>query len=245
MPDPRFIPILAILLGVVSLWLMLPRGNAKGRGIGIVLGAISLGLGASQMPRLGSWMADGVFWILAAVTIVSAVGAITFRNPVYCAIWFGQSLLGVAGLFFFVGAQFLAVATVVVYAGAILVTFLFVLMLAQPEGRAEYDRVSWEASLSAAAGMMIVAVLSITIGGIFSLPELSLSSYSPATEEAMAANILAPEHVARIGGELFGRHLIAVEVAGTLLLAAIVGAAVIVGKSKGSGVGGQRSGIDD
>ena len=45
----------------------------------------------------------------------------------------------------FIGAQFLAVATVVVYAGAILVTFLFVLMLAQPEGKAAYDRVSWEA----------------------------------------------------------------------------------------------------
>ena len=81
-------------------------------------------------------MADGVFLILAAVTVISAVGAITFRNPVYCAIWFGLSLLGVAGLFFFAGAQFLAVATVVVYAGAILVTFLFVLMLAQPEGKA-------------------------------------------------------------------------------------------------------------
>ena len=102
------------------------------------------------------------------VTVISAVGAITFRNPVYCAIWFGLSLLGVAGLFFFAGAQFLAVATVVVYAGAILVTFLFVLMLAQPEGKASYDRVSWEASISAVAGMMIVGVLSISIGGVFS-----------------------------------------------------------------------------
>ena len=63
------------------------------------------------------------------------MATVTFRNPVYCAIWFGLSLLGTAGLFLFHGAQFLAVATVVVYAGAILVTFLFVLMLAQPEGK--------------------------------------------------------------------------------------------------------------
>ena len=62
----------------------------------------------------------------------------------YCAVWFALSLLGTAGLFLFQGAQFLAVATIVVYAGAILVTFLFVLMLAQPNGRAYYDRVSWE-----------------------------------------------------------------------------------------------------
>ena len=79
------------------------------------------------------------------MTIVAAVATVTFRNPVYCAIWFGMTLTGTAGLFLFAGAEFLAVATLVVYAGAILVTFLFVLMLAQPEGDASYDRRSWEA----------------------------------------------------------------------------------------------------
>jgi len=189
-------------------------------------------------------MADGMFLILAGVTVISAVGAITFRNPVYCAIWFGLSLLGVAGLFFFAGAQFLAVATVVVYAGAILVTFLFVLMLAQPEGKASCDRVSYEASLSAAAGMMIVGVLSIGIGSVLSRTEAPAGPSSSPTAEARAANILAPQHVARFGEEVFSRHLIAVEVAGTLLLAALVGAAVIVGEKRGAGVRvrGQGSG---
>jgi NADH:ubiquinone oxidoreductase subunit 6 (subunit J) len=109
-----------------------------------------------------------------------------------------------------------------------------VLMLAQPEGRASYDRLSSEASLSAVAGMMIVGVLSITIGGVFSRVDAPLESMAPPAEEAMAADVLAPEHVARIGNELFGRHLIAVEVAGTLLLAALVGAAVIVGTRRES-----------
>ena len=63
----------------------------------------------------------------------------------YCAIWFALTLVGTAGIFMLQGAQFLGVATIVVYAGAILVTFLFVLMLAQPGGDAFYDRVSWEA----------------------------------------------------------------------------------------------------
>jgi NADH-quinone oxidoreductase subunit J len=223
----------------------------------MVLGVAALGLGVSQLPWLGQWMADGIFLTLATVTVISAVGAITFRNPVYCAIWFGLSLLGVAGLFFFAGAQFLAVATVVVYAGAILVTFLFVLMLAQPDGKASYDRVSWEASISAVAGMVIVGVLSISIGSVFSpaatdgskgdgggfrqdarhAPKVGGENVlRPLTEEALAANILAPQHVARFGDEVFGRHLIAVEVAGTLLLAALVGAAVIVGERKGLGI---------
>jgi NADH-quinone oxidoreductase subunit J len=263
MPDFHSIPIsaLAILLGGVSLWLMLPRGDARGRGVGLALGVIALGLGVSQLPLLGQWMADALFLILAGVTIVSAVGAITFRNPVYCAIWFGLSLLGVAGLFFFAGAQFLAVATVVVYAGAILVTFLFVLMLAQPEGRASYDRVSWEASISAAMGMIIVGVLSISIGGAFSSAKGDGGSIRqnareigsiggenflrPAAKAAMDANILAPQHVARFGNEVFSRHLIAVEVAGTLLLVALVGAAVIVERGRRSGIRNLKSEIED
>ena len=73
----------------------------------------------------------------------------------YCAVWFALSLLGTAGLFLFQGAQFLGVATIVVYAGAILVTFLFVLMLAQPTGRAYYDRLCWEPLVSAVTGAVL------------------------------------------------------------------------------------------
>ena len=86
----------------------------------------------------------------------------TTRNPVYCAIWFGMTLLGTAGLFLFQGAQFLAVATVVVYAGAILVTFLFVLMLAQPDGRAHLRPRELGGAALGRAGGVIVGVLTLT-----------------------------------------------------------------------------------
>ncbi len=232
MPDSRQILILAVVLGAIGMWLMLPRGAARGRAVGIVLGTVALGLGLSLLPRLGQWTSDGLFLFLAAVTVVSAAAAVTFRNPLYCAIWFGQSLLGVAGLMLFAGAQFLAAATVAVYAGAILVTFLFVLMLAQPEGKAAYDRVSFEGPLSAAVGIVMVGLLSITIGGVFPPAGPAAQAIVPPTEQALAAGVLVPQHVARLGGELFGRHLIAVEVAGTLLLAALVGAAVIVAQGR-------------
>ncbi len=71
---------------------------------------------------------------------------------------------GHGGHFFIGRRQFLGVATIVVYAGAILVTFLFVLMLAQPRGNAYYDRVSWEAVLAAGTGAALVGILSLTIG---------------------------------------------------------------------------------
>ena len=136
MSDPRHTIALAALLGAAGLWLMLPRGAARGRMIGVLLTAAALGLGAAQLRPLGSWTAEGVFAALAGATVVAALATITFRNPIYCAIWFGMTLAGASGLFLFIGAEFLAVATLVVYAGAILVTFLFVLMLAQPEGDA-------------------------------------------------------------------------------------------------------------
>jgi NADH-quinone oxidoreductase subunit J len=229
------LPLLTILLSVLSLWLMLPRGGARGRRMGIVLGVAALGLAGWQLPRVGAWLSDGVFWVLAAITIAAAVGAVTFRNPVYCVIWFGLSLLGTAGLFLAVGAQFLAVATVAVYAGAILVMFLFVLMLAQPEGTAPYDSVSWEALLSAATGVAMVGVLSVVIGGVFSTGRIV-----PPADPSLAAGVLVPQHVAAIGRELFARHWIALELTGVLLLVALVGAAVIVGARERRGGEGER-----
>jgi NADH-quinone oxidoreductase subunit J len=233
MIDSHSILILATLLGALGMWLMLPRGNRRGRIAGVALAVMALGLGCSQTSRLGTWTAEGLFTVLALVTVIAAAATVTFRNPVYCAIWFGLTLLGTAGLFLFVGAQFLAVATIVVYAGAILVTFLFVLMLAQPEGKAAYDRSSWEALLSAVTGIVIVGVLSLTLGGVFTAsPPLKSAPLPVPAEEDLQAGVLRPQHVAALGTELYGRHLIAIEIAGTLLLAALVGAAVIVAQGK-------------
>ena len=92
------------LLLALGLWLMLPRGAASGRALGSVLTAIGLGLVASQAPRMGSGgegpvfvVEDAIFFILAGVTVLAAVATVTFRNPVYSALWFGLSLLGTAG----------------------------------------------------------------------------------------------------------------------------------------------------
>lgn len=220
--------VMAALSGAVGMWLLLACRRAWQQAIGALVGMVGLGLLGSQMPRLGDWMADSVFLILACVTVAAAVATVTLRNPVYCAIWFGMTLLGSAGLFLFQGAQFLAVATVVVYAGAILVTFLFVLMLAVPKGRAVYDRLSFEPLVSAFSGAVLVGILSMTITGVLDESgEVSRSQRILASDER-AAGVLTPNHVAAVGTELFDRHLIAVEVSGTLLLVALVGAAAIV-----------------
>ena len=215
------------------MWLMLPRGTVKGRRDWSCIGRDCIGFGGFADALAGRL--DFAEHVLDSGRgdCDFRCGGDYFRNPIYCAIWFGLTLLGVAGLFLLSDAQFLAVATIVVYAGAILVTLLFVLMLAQPEGKASYDSVSWEALFSATAGMIMVGILSMTIGNVFgtSRPP-DVEPIAVATADQLADGVLSPYHVASIGMELFGRHLIAIEVAGTLLLAALVGAAVIVVRAK-------------
>lgn len=249
----------ALVLSVIGLWLLLPQAIKRGRTIGGLLLVISLGLFAADLPWLANPAAQGVFWLMSGIALVAAIGCVTAQSPVYSALWFALSLLGTAGLFFLDGAQFLAVATIVVYAGAIVVTFLFVLMLAQPEGHASYDRISWgwfPGSISVIVAGGIVAMMTMTLSGLKdqaltagrntnarqALANETLKNDGK-TETPVAAkevnDVLHPHHMARLGGYLFSRHLISIEVAGTLLLAALVGAVAIAIQGK------QRDRLED
>ncbi len=228
----------AVTAAAVSLWLLLPRGaeSRLARSLGLVLGAVALAGFIAAGRRLGSLGEEAVFLTVALVAVVSGAATIVTRSPVYSAIWFALSLAGVAGVLLVLGAQFLGVATIVVYAGAILVMFLFVLMLAQPSGLAPYDRVSNEPLLSAVAGAVLLGLLSLSIGRLSTdasccaVPSKAAAVTGAAQPPAppTADDPLAVDQVARLGGELFGRHLLAVEVAGVLLLAALIGAIAVV-----------------
>ena len=258
----------AVLAAAASLWLLLPNGqdNTSTRWLGILLGVGALAAFIAAGRRLGGLGEEAVFLIVSLVAVISAAATIVSRSPVYAAIWFALSLAGVAGVLLVLGAQFLGVATIVVYAGAILVMFLFVLMLAQPAGLAPYDRVSNEPFLSALAGAVLLGVLSLSIGRLSAgpascceVPSRTAASPANATQPAAAtdtatpdtnntagntagasasgavasaADPLAENHVARLGGELFGRHLVAVEAAGVLLLVALIGAIAVVSRGE-------------
>ncbi|MHB8901151.1 MAG: NADH-quinone oxidoreductase subunit J family protein, partial [Thermoguttaceae bacterium] len=187
----------AVLLGALGMWLLLPRPGMRGRMAGAVMAAGALGLIASRLPWLSGITEQGVFYVLAGVTIVSAAAAISMSNPLYSAIWFALTLLGTAGLFLLEGAQFLAVATVVVYAGAILVTFLFVLMLSEPSGRAGYDRTSWEGLLSAASGAVLIGILTTAIGSI--VADAALGPHAGPAAAELASGVLDEDHVMMLG----------------------------------------------
>jgi len=222
-----------LAVGALGLWLLLPTRFRFGNSLGGILVAVAGVFFAYDLPLLGNWVDQGVFWLLALVTIAGGIGMIASQSPVYSAIWFALSLLGMAGLFLFNGAQFLAVATVVVYAGAIVVTFLFVIMLAQPEGHSPYDRLTWGG---------LPKVLGVVTAGLFvgiltfMLSRLKDEAVKAPTAAALAAaqqnltakdGILAEKHVANLGRHLFSEHLVSIELAGTLLLVALVGAVAI------------------
>ena len=236
----------AVLASVASLWLLLPNGRdtTSARWLGALVGLAALAAFIATGRRLGGLGEEAVFLIVSLVAVISAAATIVSRSPVYAAIWFALSLAGVAGVLLVLGAQFLGVATIVVYAGAILVMFLFVLMLAQPAGLAPYDRVSNEPFLSALAGAVLLGVLSLSIGRLSAGPAscCGLPTRATATVDTTAAPATAPvatvvdplaeNHVARLGGELFGRHLVAVEAAGVLLLVALIGAIAVVSRGE-------------
>ncbi len=254
MISPRAILALGTALAAVGIWWLLPGSNMRRRTLGGVLALVGLACFGSQVPAVGDWFTKGMFHAIAGATIVAAVATISFRSPVYCAIWFGMTLTGTAGLFLLAGAEFLAVATLVVYAGAILVTFLFVLMLSQPEGHTSYDRRSWEPMVSAFTGAVLVGILTTMIGSAITRTEADakvrlLAFNSPPkfndmikkAEAAQAADVDAtptadwsapasarPYTISQLGAVLFTRYLVAVEAAGALLFAALVGATVIV-----------------
>jgi NADH-quinone oxidoreductase subunit J len=228
----------ALALGALGLWFVLPARVRYGNIIGSVLLAIAGGLFAFDLPLLGPWLDQGVFWLLAGVTLAASVCTISSRSPVYCAIWFALSLLGTAGLYLFQGAQFLGVATIVVYAGAIVVTFLFVIMLAQPEGHAMYDRISW-GWLPKVFGVItagaLVGILTFMLGQLKDVADKPAAAVALAPTKAeldQDTGVLSRRHMANIGRHLFAEHLISVELAGTLLLAALVGAIAIAAFGK-------------
>ena len=216
-----------LLSGAVGLGLLLAPWTVwrrLGTFVGLV-GVLLIGVALARSP-IGDLMPQVLFYLMAAVAVIASAATITSRSPVYAAIWFAISLLGTAGLFLLQGAHFLGIATIVVYAGAIVVTFLFVLMLAQPSGNASYDRISWAGfaiPVALIAGTLLVGVITS------SLPAIPGSDF---TAEQRADGVLHEAHVAKLGSELFARHLVAVEVAGTILLVALVGAIVIVIQGK-------------
>ncbi len=159
-----------------------------------------------------------LFFILAAISIGSAVMMISCRNPVSCVIWLILTLAAVAGLFLSLSAEFLAIIQILVYAGAIMVLFLFVIMMLNIRADARTTHSTPQVVAAVFLGLVLLyEVATIAKTGVAAPAKGSL----PAQQVAALGNT---EMVAR---SLFSDFLYPFEIVSILLLAAIVGAIVL------------------
>lgn len=161
--------------------------------------------------------AQNLFFVLAIVAIVSALGMLSSKSPVNSALWLILHLFCVAGLYLTVNAEFIAVVQVLVYAGAIMVLFLFVIMLLNLAALPDIGRIDWRRMIAFVLGMGVLAQLSyIMASSLDMLPE-------PATLEAAASTGSAKS----LAAVLFTEYVLPFEAIGILLLAATIGAVVL------------------
>jgi len=247
MINPITLLIVACVLANFGLWLMLPRepadqrvptagkAGAASRWFGAILLAMSAGLLAARLPLLAAVTTQGLFYVFAGVTLVGAVGTITSRRAVYAGAWFGLAVVGSAALMLLVGAQFTALAVIAVYVGAVLVTLLFVLMLADPEGDAPCDRLSLDPSLSAGVAVLLIGLMTAIVAGEIKGVASKGTAASDATAAApaeMPARQAKPTSTGQIGAALYSRALPTVLIAGLLLFIALVGAVVVAERGR-------------
>ena len=153
-----------------------------------------------------------LFWIPAVVALVSTGFVITRKNASHALIYLVVSLLSVAVIFFVLGAPFAAALEVVIYAGAIVVLFLFVVMMLNLGKTSVMRESRWMRPGMWIGPAVLVSILLITMVYVISgMPDASVTR----------GEVVGPKAV---GIQLFQPYLLAVELAGFLLLAALIGA---------------------
>jgi NADH-quinone oxidoreductase subunit J len=152
------------------------------------------------------------FYLSAAVAIVATAMVVTRSNAVHALLYLIVSLLAVGVIFYVLGAPFAAALEVIIYAGAIMVLFAFVVMMLSLGSRAA----ALERRRMPPAAWVGPVLLALILAG-----ELVYLLFGSRATSGLAAASVGP---ARVGRELFGPYLLAVELASMLLLAALVGA---------------------
>lgn len=155
------------------------------------------------------------FGIMAAVMVISALRVVTTKNVVHAALWLVLVLAGAAGQFLLLGAEFIGVTQVLVYIGAVIVLFLFGIMLtrASIDGEANADLPN--RVVPAVVGGLLLVVMSVAVIDNWTDTELPTETRSAASQ---------------VSDSIFSDYIVAFEATSVLLLAALIGAIVVARK---------------
>jgi NADH-quinone oxidoreductase subunit J len=163
-----------------------------------------------------------LFLILAVIAIVAAIGMLVSRNAVYAALFLILDFMTIAVFFLLLNAPFIAVAQVSVYTGAIMVLFLFVIMLLGAERSAgELRAIPWQVPLAIILGVILLGEAVYII--------VQQRSGLPAVTTQLPVDFGSP---AQVGTSLFSGYLLPFEITSVLLLVGIVGAIVLTKSEK-------------
>ena len=163
------------------------------------------------------------FYLFATVTIASAVLVIFSRNPVHSVLWLILAFFNAAGLMLLVGAEFIAMLLVIVYVGAVAVLFLFVVMMLDidfAELRSDFTK---NLPFGIIVAFVLLAEIILAVSAWRAGPVLSGAS----PRDAVEPNIVG------LGQVLYSRFLFPFEIAGLILLVAMIGAIVLTHRSRG------------
>lgn len=159
------------------------------------------------------------FYILSAIVVVSALIVVSARNPVRAVLFLILTFFAAAGLFVVLGAEFLAMLVVIVYVGAVAVLFLFVVMMLDIDFAALKEGFLAYAPLG---GFIAIALAAI----------LALTGFAWVAAESASTNMAAPtpndqHNIEALGGLIYERYVLFFQMAGLVLLVAMIGAIVL------------------
>jgi len=241
MIPPLAILMLCVVAGIGTLLLLPALPGTRQASVrtlgGVMLAAGLLILAAMAIHATAGQPTPGVgpyFWIFSAIAVIGAVRVVTHPRPVYSALYFVLTVFASAGLFILLSADFLAAALILIYAGAILVTYVFVIMLAAQAtgskesgalaGLADYDLSSREPLIAVCAGFTLMGVMTFLI---FDKGRGLIAAGTP--EDMPFGGTQA------LGDYLFRHQLVNIELAGLILTLAMIGAIVIARRKIAAG----------
>ncbi len=243
--------VIPIVLGAIG-YLLIQEGVVRNKlwiGLGLIAFATSVVFAVGFLPpTLDAY----IVFLFCTVATGGGVGFLTAREPVYAALGFATAVLSTCGILFMHSAMFIAAATMIVYAGATIIIFLFVLMFAQQTELRVYDIKLTNPCLACLIGtvMMIAISYCVTHEGSFPLRKIDSSrlmseALLPDELQSEDAKVefdrqkstsskdglgIVPQTTAGLGRALYTDYLIAVELAGTVLLVATIGAIALATK---------------
>lgn len=239
---PAVLMALCVVAGVGTVLLLPSRREASLRKVGGLIVAAAGLIVAALLVRWTAGTARGgmgaYFWIFTAIALTGALRVITHPKPVYSALYFVLTVFATAGLFLLLWAEFMAVALIIIYAGAILVTYVFVIMLAAEAtsptdarsggggggapltGIAEHDAISREPIAACAVGFALMGVILFVI----------FDKYSAIPAPSAAIDWATLGKTQTLGAFLFQTQVVSLELAGLILTIAMVGAIMIARK---------------